>query len=719
MHPNLVNSITSAHISPDALLQHFDQGQVELNNKQYQASSHHFTAAIDEATNSLSTLLLSRALAYTNDGQHDRALADACKVREITPASADGYLCAGDIHVIMGNKEKALQIYRNGVANASKEHPRYHSLEEYLQHLYHNVILPINGHLMQRLDKRIVNHIFSLLPLRDRVVCAATCHTWRTYLFSWEGMWRHLRFTSGISSQCLDSLFMQMKNHGDQVKTCTIAAKWEDFDLAPRILEHLVLGLKCRNLEALSVGNCNVKTTQWIIRLLRMNIKTIKSLALIKVAQQLYPVIHQVLDLCPGITSLVFNLHEHVDARVKAPDVDYVSEKVIPSSEWRPRAPLALQKLKLTTNIFQRNKEGVFTFAHLLSTLLPHCHELSNLVVRGSMTQCLDSVIDALNAYCPNLKGLDLNADAFSEPFPPLSVLAISTTFLQQNGLCDDYGQNLAALTMRIAPHIQYLRLDITSHTQMILKALAEVKAPKLEDLKLTLCHTARKDTIDQVHCNELVRAVIEGCSMTRLKNVTLHGLPIDDSVLESLPSALTSLDLSIENSNVTSQGLERCLSKMYELKKLSLVDEIPFEEEQAVSIIQYELLHVIAQLPSIIELNLSFDPDNNNDQQRIVSRFAKELRSFHPQLPLRKLTLDAPIIHEPSTLGDLVCLPNLEYLYVRMDYGIKAEQVKEVLHNTTMNDTVKALIVKVTIHVDDMIDTITFKNGEIVSQKD
>ncbi|CDS11767.1 hypothetical protein LRAMOSA04030 [Lichtheimia ramosa] len=717
MHPDLVDSITSAHISPDALLQHFDQGQVEFHNKQYQASSHHFTAAIDEATNSLSTLLLSRALAYTNDEQHDLALADACKVIEFTPASADGYLCAGDIHVVMDNKEKALQIYRNGVANASKEHPRYHRLEESLQHLYHNVILPINSHLMERLGKRIANHIFSLLPLRDRIVCTTTCHTWRTYLYSWEGMWHHLRFTSGISSQCLDSVFMQMKNHGDQVKTCTIAAKWEDFDLAPRILEHLVLGLKCCNLKAISVDNCNVKTTQWIIRLLRMNIKTIKSLALIKVAQQLYPVIHQVLDLCPGITSLVFDLYEHRNAQVKAPDVDYVSEKVIPSSEWRPGAPLALQKLKLTTNFFQRHNKGVFTLAHLLSTLLPHCHELCYLVVRGSMTQCLDSVIDALNAYCPKLKGLDLNGAAFGDPFPPLSALAIRTTFLQKNGLCDDFGQKLAALAMHIAPHIHQLRLDITSHTQMVLKALAEVKTPRLEDLKLTLFRPSRKDTIDQVdqvHCNELIRAVIQGCSMTRLKKVALLGISIDDSILDSLPTALKALDLYIRDNTITCQGLQRCFSRMHKLEKLTLDYKHSSKGE---IIMSYELLNVITQLPSIIEIDLFFGPGNNGNQLRIVSQFAKELRSMHPQLPLRKLTLLGAITVELSALEDLVCLPNLEYLYVKMADGIKVEQIKEVLHNTKMKDTVKALTVEA--KVDDMIDTITFKNGEIVSHKD
>lgn len=251
MHPDLVDAIKNARISPDALLEHFNQGQIELNKNQYQASSDHFTAAIDEATNSLSTLLLSRALAYTNDGEHDRALADARKVMEITPASADGYLCAGDVYVVKANMEEALRVYRNGVTNANKEHPQYHSLETTLDHLYNNVILPTNAHLLERLGKRITNHVFSFLPLRDRVVCAATCHTWRTYLFSWEGMWHHLRFTSGISTQCLDSLFARIEK-GDQVKTCTIIAKWDDFDLAPQVLERLVVRLKCRNLEALS-----------------------------------------------------------------------------------------------------------------------------------------------------------------------------------------------------------------------------------------------------------------------------------------------------------------------------------------------------------------------------------------------------------------------------------------------------------------------------------
>ncbi|KAI7886062.1 hypothetical protein K492DRAFT_233776 [Lichtheimia hyalospora FSU 10163] len=246
MHPDLVDSIISAQISPDALLERFGQGQAELNKNHYQASSDHFTAAIDEATNSLSTLLLSRALAYANDGQHDHALADAYKVIEITPASADGYLCTGDIHIVTDNREKALRIY---------------------------------------------------------------------------------------------------------------LAKWDDFDLAPQVLEHLVLSLKCRNLEALSVGNCGVKTTQWVIRLLRMNIKTMKSLALIKVAQQLYPVIHQVLDLCPGITKLAFDLHESWDGESKARNIDYNAPKVIPpSSTWKPRAPLALEQLKLTSSILRHRR---------------------------------------------------------------------------------------------------------------------------------------------------------------------------------------------------------------------------------------------------------------------------------------------------------------------------------------------------------------------------
>ena len=251
MHPDLVDSIINARISPNALLERFGHGQAELNKNQYQASSDHFTAAIDEATNSLSTLLLSRALAYANDGQHDHALADAYKVIEITPESADGYLCTGDLHIVTDNREKALRIYRNGAANANNDHPRYHSLTNSLQHFYDHVIIPANSHLLQRLGKSITNHIFSYLPLRDRMVCAATCHTWRTYLFSWDGMWHHLRFTSGISTQCLDSLFARIKK-GDRVKTCTIVAKWDDFNLAPQVLEHLVLGLKCRNLEALS-----------------------------------------------------------------------------------------------------------------------------------------------------------------------------------------------------------------------------------------------------------------------------------------------------------------------------------------------------------------------------------------------------------------------------------------------------------------------------------
>lgn len=125
----------------------------------------------------------------------------------------------------------------------------------------------------------------------------------------------------------------------------------------------------------------------------------------------------------------------------------------------------------------------------------------------------------------------------------------------------------------------------------------------------------------------------------------------------------------------------------------------------------------MVSQLPSIIELDLFFSPDKNDNQQRIASQFVKELRSIHPQLPLRRLTLTGRITVELSVLEDLVCLPNLVYLCVRMADDIKVEHVKDVLHNTMAQDTIKSLTVVAGIKVGSKYNTITFKNGEIVSQ--
>lgn len=464
-----------------------------------------------------------------------------------------------------------------------------------------------------------------------------------------------------------------------------------------------------------------------MIRLLRMNIKTMKSLALINVAQQLYPLIHQVLDLCPGITNLVFDLHELWDGESKSRDIDYNAEKVIPpSSKWRPRTPLALQQLKLTSKVLNHNKEGVYTFGHFLSTFLPHCPELCNLVVRGDTRRCLDGVIDALNAYCPKLRGLVLDdysiSDdrniydfAFGGPFAPPR-LSIRTILLEKGNHCDDFDQKLAALAMRIAPHVQVLDSDISSLSQLALKALGEIKTPKLEDLTLSATFQPSKELMDHAHTNEITRTIIQGCSLARLKKVALHNLSIDDSVFDSLPAGLTTLDLYIKDHHVTSQGLRRCISRMHGLKKLHVDYHHHLQKKYAgTSIVDGELLHEIAQLPSIVELILAFSPDG--DVQPMFSKFAKELRYNHPQLPMRSLRLGGPIL-TTSILENLVCLPNLGYLNVRMAEGIAADQIKEILHKNRVNDDQqRPLNVVASIRVGKRRDVVTFKNGEIVTE--
>lgn len=421
-------------------------------------------------------------------------------------------------------------------------------------------------------------------------------------------------------------------------------------------------------------------------------------------------------------------MHELWNGQSKVRDIDYKAEKVIPpSSIWRPRTPLALQQLKLTSKILHHNKEGVYTFAHFLSTFLPHCPELCNLVVRGDTTRCLDGVVDALNAYCPKLRGLVLDdhtiADdnrkydfAFGAPFPPPK-LSIRTMFLEKGNLCDDFDQKLAALAMRVAPHVRVLDADISSLSQLALKALGEIKTPNLEDLTLTANFLPMKEIMDHALCNELTRTIIQGCSMRSLKKVALHNLSIDDSVLDRLPSGLTTLDLYIKDNNVTSQGLKRCTSRMQGLTKLDLHhhDVILKKQYAGASIVDGDLLNVIAQLPSIVELSLAFSPDG--DVQPIFSKFAKELRYNHPHLPMKSLRLGGPIL-TTSILENLVCLPNLGYLNVIMAAGINAEQIKEILHKNMENgNQPRPLHLVASIHVNKRRDTVTFKNGEIVTE--
>ena len=204
-------------------------------------------------------VLLNRAIIRGMEGNIDDALKDAHKIIDIKPLLPETYLYAGALLTFDQRLTDALRLYQAGIQKITsmvKKNKEKDDANKLLQsrqtvndlQLDINVI---NAYIFKKLPREILTRIIGTLSYRDQLLCAVTCHTWRSRLYNdmTETMWRDLDFIINLDLKTLNLQLGHVMNHPEYIRKVSLNSHC-DSQMTIRLLQFLT---RCMHVEILGM----------------------------------------------------------------------------------------------------------------------------------------------------------------------------------------------------------------------------------------------------------------------------------------------------------------------------------------------------------------------------------------------------------------------------------------------------------------------------------
>ncbi|KAI8145690.1 hypothetical protein BJV82DRAFT_22343 [Fennellomyces sp. T-0311] len=584
--PELIDYVIEKPLQCQNLQRLSGHAEQAFQVKQYNEAINDLTDAINEINrNLLANILLKRAVVQGVHGSPEAGLADAYKVIELLPELPEGYLCAGGLLRSMHENSAAVRIYTIGLKNVSSKGAGYSQLVRSKSFL-ENEIDCNNTILLRKLPLELLGSIFasSLLSVRDRIQCAATCRAWRSFLLDEvPRLWREIEFVDMPENVMVRQLAsagssqirkVRLKFTGRNKKALTEK-------VLTLLIEHQYTFIE--SLELRSEVNENDRHLISILRQLFMQNK--HSLRSVTVYCRSFRLAMIAMDCCPNLTSLVskapalgfhnstftsetlytplsssnevFQLHfrRHmalmrarqeeirINARVPAnTDAFTLAVSILRSSELYQAMNIGAE-LKTHGSLARLELSGlqISYFGQPFWRRLPHLEEL---VIEDplDMPGDFEALVKVLNEFCPKLKTFRFGGICGD----PLLTLSNDEKKLQ----------GLVEVTMRGWSSVQS---EINAITTLVQKSRDTLKMLRLPMEVLALPGSN----------------VLSNLQIPHLRHLSIYGdayRALDPSHCASLVRNCPKIETVIIKLPITTEGLLE-LSKATELRSFCLVD--------------------------------------------------------------------------------------------------------------------------------------------------
>lgn len=229
----------------------FVVGKAAFAEGKYDIALERFNQAVNLDTTNNTTLLDCRAATYEKLGDLSAALSDAKNIIKLAPKQSRGYLRAGKIFTMQGQTQRSRKIYERAIQLVDPNDSRYASLVQLEKSLPKQTKRRCRD-FVQILPYDVLTLIFGQISSFPRLIqCMHVSRSWRHFLHSWPGSWRHLDFASIKTSSTMLKHFMSMVT-GKHVQKFSYAD-----GNATNVLK-LLIERDCHYLQALGMPVTNI-----------------------------------------------------------------------------------------------------------------------------------------------------------------------------------------------------------------------------------------------------------------------------------------------------------------------------------------------------------------------------------------------------------------------------------------------------------------------------
>ncbi|KAI7858060.1 hypothetical protein BDC45DRAFT_499980 [Circinella umbellata] len=443
---NLAISFTKSQLHCHSFQQCYENAQLQFTQGHLQEAELSLTNATDTINSTMSMVLLNRAIIRGMQGNMDGALKDAYKVIDITPLLPEAYLCAGALLSLDQRLADALRLYRAGtqkitsVVKSNKNNNNYD--EKKLLELRQTTndlqleIDTINAHIFKKLPQEIMSRIIELLSYRERLLCAATCHRWRSQLYNnlTKTMWHDLDFVESLDLETLNLQLGHVMDHPEYIQRISLSSRC-DARMTYPLLQFLT---QCTRVEVLEIRvqiDNDHNTRYALYQALKSNRLSLKKVV---VRCSLSCMMVGIINSCPRLNELLFDstdsysnvpqirglrsMHRfptitNNDNSVTVNNISYQPDgDDTEENEYEDHYFDKLELMFLSEPLISYKPGSSITRLEVVNTLfdtLPDLFwqqfpSLQHLTVRISFIIGLSTLIHDILYYCPDIKTLDL-----------------------------------------------------------------------------------------------------------------------------------------------------------------------------------------------------------------------------------------------------------------------------------------------------------------------
>ncbi|KAI8139381.1 hypothetical protein BJV82DRAFT_694330 [Fennellomyces sp. T-0311] len=366
----------------------FRQQLLQLSNSitlgdYYQAISD-ASAAIDQVFQSQLLVLLDiRAHAHAKRGQYDAACADAQDMIYYAPELGAGYVRKGTVYSMYGQQAKAINAFNQGLGTVKSD-------KERLTMGLNNATMISKKRIdfLQQLPAELANHIIMLLPKDAKAACLTVSTVWAKRVMECQGAWHDLSVDDTPEDT---ELIHAAPSIVPYINHLTINASREAIRSTYMQCIKDAPSVRLQTLKMTASGTRNLRTDIITVSLALWQARHTLTRLEIDLGGNSNPVtMAETLVLCDSVTELTYSTT--------------FTMSVVTGNFAKLKKQHPLASLELTTKS---------TTGRDIISMLQKCQQIRRLVMNG----CMDTVLEPITAYTPNLEIFGYNTGV---PIPPL-----------------------------------------------------------------------------------------------------------------------------------------------------------------------------------------------------------------------------------------------------------------------------------------------------------
>ncbi|KAI9880788.1 MAG: hypothetical protein M1830_000224 [Pleopsidium flavum] len=501
-------------------------GQLLYRSKNYREALTAFTAAVTRSDTAIVGALDNRAATYTKLGDLQAALRDAKRMISLERSGATGYLRTGKILQLMGKEDVALGIYRYGLRNVPSDNPNHKLLQAMFDKLAHKPSLfkAVDPFLM--LPVEILEMVINYLDFKNLVILLRVSKQWNHFLTSMPRFWNHLDLSSARKPVKLTTILACVRRSKGSITHATFNRV---ATTKSNILKHVTSRAKgLRHIEIMSgfAGSSMIEAAPLARNLTTLIVWSDCGVTL--------DTITRLLSLCDKLERAEFHSIYSSGA----------------AAQWQISSKLRTLTLKAAQGV------GSANITSNTDSLIEQIPNVSELCLHGWVG---DRAFDHLDlSKLENLRSLKL-CRLQSRVFPKLPT-GIRNLDLSYNYNLDfhrlESRHNLENYNLN---HLEFLDLCFVPNLSgSSLETLLRPSKGKLQGFNINNC-----SQVDRVAVNQLMT----NGYLDRIVDLSLFGLEIDDSILETLALLSPHLKrLHLSSTKITGVGVKALVLKPQEL---------------------------------------------------------------------------------------------------------------------------------------------------------